>query len=119
MTLTREQRIENTRKRVRLKPDAALHRALARARDEEGKWASEEGRQDFIAVVEAELQERPKRSCRGCRHSGMDMDMEPYCAHPDVLKRAPHGVHLSNSTAPTRAEYECPLPGLPLWEVRA
>lgn len=26
------------------------------------------------------------KHCTDCKHSGMDMDMGPYCAHPDVLK---------------------------------
>lgn len=27
-----------------------------------------------------------EKYCRDCAHCAMDMDMEPYCSHPDVLK---------------------------------
>jgi hypothetical protein len=40
----------------------------------------------------------------------MDMDMNPYCAHPKVLKRMPYGQALYAGVK------ECPSPELPLFE---
>ena len=57
-----------------------------------------------------------EKSCNTCQYSGMDMDMEPYCAHPEVLKTMPHGQILSSLAAPTRPGRECE--GLKLWELR-
>lgn len=37
----------------------------------------------------------------------MDMDMEPYCVHPEVLKRMPYGQILSSIEAPTIKGKEC------------
>jgi hypothetical protein len=53
-----------------------------------------------------------KRECRECRYSGMDMDLQPYCGHPAVLKRMPHGQVLWQGIE------ECPGPSHPLWEAR-
>lgn len=58
-----------------------------------------------------------KRECRDCKYCGMDMDMEPYCVHPEVLKRAPYGQILSSIAAPTVKGNECE-PDLKLWEER-
>ena len=38
--------------------------------------------------------EEVKNACRDCDHCGMDMDMDPYCAHPDVVKIHIHGLAL-------------------------
>ena len=32
-----------------------------------------------------------EKRCFDCDFCGMDMDLEPYCAHPDVLKTNPWG----------------------------
>lgn len=53
-----------------------------------------------------------ERQCITCKHAGMDMDMNPYCAHPTVLKRMPHGQALY------RGVPECPVHTHPLWEAR-
>jgi hypothetical protein len=37
--------------------------------------------------------------CSGCDHCGMDMDMEPYCVHPNVVKEHPHGLNISPALA--------------------
>ncbi len=37
----------------------------------------------------------PDKRCFNCDHCGMDMDMDPYCAHPDVLKTNPHGSNVN------------------------
>lgn len=34
------------------------------------------------------------KNCRDCKWAGMDMDMEPYCAHPQTLVTMPHGSNL-------------------------
>lgn len=57
-----------------------------------------------------------ERDCRTCRYCGMDMDMEPYCVHPKVLERAPHGQTLSSLDAPTRPGRECE--GNKLWAAK-
>lgn len=57
-----------------------------------------------------------KKDCNNCRYSGMDMDMEPYCVHPEVRKRMPYGQILSSLAAPTQPGRECE--GLKLWEPR-
>jgi hypothetical protein len=36
-----------------------------------------------------------KKRCSGCRHCGMDMDMDPYCAHPQTLVTMPYGSNLA------------------------
>jgi hypothetical protein len=61
-------------------------------------------------------EEKKERSCDQCKYCGMDMDMEPYCVHPQVLKRMPYGQILSSLAAPTRDGRECE--GLKLWEAR-
>lgn len=33
--------------------------------------------------------------CSTCKHCGMDMDMDPYCSHPDVLKIHQYGVSIN------------------------
>lgn len=58
-----------------------------------------------------------KRECRDCKYCGMDMDMEPYCVHPEVLKRMPFGQILSSIAAPTIEGKECG-PSKKLWEER-
>ena len=58
-----------------------------------------------------------ERTCRSCLHSGMDMEMEPYCAHPVVLGDHPHGLRLSGLSAPTRSDGKC-TPNHILWELR-
>jgi hypothetical protein len=35
--------------------------------------------------------------CSGCNFCGMDMDMDPYCVHPQVLKVHPWGVGLTTA----------------------
>jgi hypothetical protein len=58
--------------------------------------------------------ETQKKSCFECDYSGMDMDMDPYCAHPTLLKDHPYGVVLHS---PTVVKY-CPAPEHPLWVIR-
>ena len=36
-----------------------------------------------------------KKSCFDCKYAGMDMDMEPYCDHPQTLVTMPYGSKLS------------------------
>ena len=36
-----------------------------------------------------------EKKCFGCKYSGMDMDMAPYCAHPKTLVTMPYGSSLS------------------------
>lgn len=56
---------------------------------------------------------RDEKNCRDCKHCGMDMDLDPYCAHPKVLKRVPYGQVLYLPVP------ECPLgKGHPLFEAR-
>lgn len=57
-----------------------------------------------------------ERRCHACRYCGMDMDMEPYCVHPEVLKRAKYGQILSSIAAPTAPGHECE--NKRLWEAR-
>ena len=57
-----------------------------------------------------------EKTCMTCKHSGMDMDMDPYCAHPEVLKRMPYGQSLASPSAPTRSGRECDE--YKLWEIR-
>jgi len=60
----------------------------------------------------------PLKSCRTCKHSDMDMDMEPYCAHPAVCTGShPDGLNLSSRNAPTRDDGAC-TQARKLWEVR-
>ena len=54
-----------------------------------------------------------ERHCYGCKWSGMDMDMDPYCAQPKVLETSPYGRVLH------RGIVECPSPKLPLFEERS
>lgn len=35
------------------------------------------------------------KRCFDCAHCGMDMDMDPYCAHPQVTVTAPHGISVN------------------------
>ena len=35
------------------------------------------------------------RGCGNCNHCGMDMTMDPYCAHPTVVKIHRHGLNIS------------------------
>lgn len=35
------------------------------------------------------------RGCSSCKHCGMDMDMDPYCGHPAVLKSYQYGVSIN------------------------
>lgn len=54
-----------------------------------------------------------ERRCQECKFSGMDMDLDPYCANPEVLKRMPYGQTLC------RPVPECPKEkNRPLWEPR-
>lgn len=53
-----------------------------------------------------------KRECFNCDFCGMDMDMDPYCAHPKVLEKFPFGKALYNPN-----EF-CPSPELPLFKPR-
>lgn len=46
--------------------------------------------------------------------SGMDMDMEPYCANPVVLKKYSWGLNLSSQAI---AKF-CPAPQHPLFKRR-
>jgi len=55
-----------------------------------------------------------QRICQNCDYSGMDMDMDPYCAHPEVLKKHPYGLVLHSRKI---AEF-CPSPELPLYTIR-
>lgn len=55
-----------------------------------------------------------ERHCRNCKHSGMDMDLDPYCSHPDVLKEHPYGLVLFSSEIAKFCERE----KLPLFEER-
>lgn len=52
-----------------------------------------------------------KKDCRDCDYSGMDMDMDPFCVHPNVLKEHPYGLVLHSTTI---AKF-CPSPELPLF----
>ncbi len=52
-------------------------------------WMYNTGR-DGGDVKSVGLSPKP-RDCFDCQHCGMDMDMDPYCAHPDVLKTNPSG----------------------------
>ena len=56
----------------------------------------------------------PARTCRNCRWSGMDMDLDPYCAQPKVVEKYLYGVVLSS----TKILEFCPSPALPLFELR-
>lgn len=47
----------------------------------------------------------------------MDMDLEPYCVHPEVLRRMPYGQILSSTASPTQEGSECG-PNRKLWEER-
>lgn len=55
--------------------------------------------------------------CDTCQYCGMDMDMDPYCSHPEVLKRMPYGQTLCSLDAPTRKGKECG-PDRKLWKIR-
>lgn len=33
--------------------------------------------------------------CSSCKHCGMDMDLDPYCAHPVVIKVHPYGLGIN------------------------
>ena len=35
-----------------------------------------------------------EKDCFKCEHCGMDMDMDPYCAHPEVTKKHKYGLVL-------------------------
>lgn len=59
-----------------------------------------------------------QKKCMDCKHSGMDMDMQPYCAHPEVCKRMPYGQILASLASPTRDGNECG-PDRRLWEQRS
>ena len=54
------------------------------------------------------------RRCRECRFSGMDMDMDPYCAHARVIAEHPYGLVLHS----LRIATFCPGPEKPLFEER-
>jgi hypothetical protein len=54
------------------------------------------------------------RDCINCKHSGMDMDMDPYCAHPLVLEKYSYGLVLRSLKI---VEY-CRSPEHPLFVVR-
>ena len=32
--------------------------------------------------------------CSGCKHCGMDMDMDPFCTHPTVKAKHPYGLNI-------------------------
>lgn len=36
----------------------------------------------------------PER-CSGCKYCSMDMDMDPFCMHPEVAKLHPFGLNLN------------------------
>lgn len=55
-----------------------------------------------------------EKNCRNCKWSGMDMDMDPYCIHPNVAKEHPYGLVLHN---PKIGKF-CEREKLPLWEPR-
>ena len=57
------------------------------------------------------------KKCVTCNHSGMDMDMDPYCAHPEILKISKYGISLSSKSAPTRPGGLCHEHKL--WEIRS
>ena len=35
--------------------------------------------------------------CSSCKFCGMDMDMGPYCAHPNVTADHPYGLNLNQA----------------------
>jgi len=35
--------------------------------------------------------------CSTCRHCAMDMDMDPFCVHPEVKKYHPWGLNLNKA----------------------
>ncbi len=52
--------------------------------------------------------------CSHCAYCGMDMDMDPYCAHPKVKKAHPYGLNINIATRDF-----CEKDGkLTLWETR-
>lgn len=55
-----------------------------------------------------------ERHCRDCRSCGMDMDLDPYCAHQKVLEEHPYGLVLHSPKISTF----CPGPEKPLFEAR-
>ena len=50
--------------------------------------------------------------CSSCNFCGMDMDMDPYCVHPKVLKEHPHGYGINHAIKETCGT------DLKLWEKR-
>ena len=38
-----------------------------------------------------------KGGCGHCHYCGMDMDMDPYCVHPTVVKDNPYGLNISKA----------------------
>ena len=37
-----------------------------------------------------------KKECYKCKYSGMDMDMDPYCFHPNTQINFPYGLVLKS-----------------------
>ena len=54
-------------------------------------------------------------ACSGCKHCGMDMDMEPFCAHPTVTAQHPYGLVIGKAIERFCGEGN----SLKLWEKRA
>ena len=53
-------------------------------------------------------------ACSGCKYCGMDMDMDPYCSHPNVLKKHPYGLVIRTAITSFCLDGE----KLSLWEKR-
>lgn len=52
-----------------------------------------------------------------CRYSGMDMDLEPFCAHPAVCAELGYPYGINFSTGRDKINTVCPSSqGLPLYE---
>lgn len=41
---------------------------------------------ELVGILVGTVTMSDRRNCTECRYCGMDMDMDPYCAHPEVLK---------------------------------
>lgn len=50
--------------------------------------------------------------CSSCKFCGMDMDMEPYCVHPNLLPQWPAGLVINSAIRDYCGE------SLKLWEKR-
>lgn len=53
-------------------------------------------------------------ACSGCKHCAMDMDMDPFCTHPNVIKKHPIGLNISSAIK----EFCLDGHDLSLWEKR-